>query len=437
MIEDALKSTRNLHRLILAVSLVTLVFSLSLRPPDQQRKQKAIIDALIDIDFSSYDVWLKPKLDEAIASWLEPATEPVVKSLESGNYPVFLREDIVDALRTPAHIGKLLIEELILKDVSTASLTQLNALNGFALAANVQITVPRVEGVVTELTAFLEDNPGAGKRIANAQVTISPYDSVGESFLPGKTVTGTLYFELVDAVAVGSAPVFQVTFDADIIEIPHTSFLAWLEQAELSPIVEIRAEKVIFAGSLAEAPRGFFQEKLGTLSLRLADEIKSAGPEKRTASILGTQVPGLLIVLAAPLTLMALMYYLVSHTAHLARLARRHSSEMAGFAWLPITMTEWPIPGTTRYIRGNIFELLMSLAVLPIVSLTVMYWKLDVFGGISLPTKLLIAGSILWILVFWRSVRREIEQIRQEFRKAEILEATPDNAVSVGDSSKG
>jgi len=60
MIEDALKSTRTLHRLIMTVSLVTIVFALSINLPEDKAAQKQIIDDLVAIDFTDYNAFVEP-----------------------------------------------------------------------------------------------------------------------------------------------------------------------------------------------------------------------------------------------------------------------------------------------------------------------------------------------------------------------------------------
>lgn len=77
MIEDALKSTRNLHRLIIGVSLAVLVFSLSVYLPDEKIRQKSAIDALLDIDFLAYEIWLQDKLEAEIKKQVIPAVQPL------------------------------------------------------------------------------------------------------------------------------------------------------------------------------------------------------------------------------------------------------------------------------------------------------------------------------------------------------------------------
>ena len=411
LIEDALKSTRNLHRLILAVSLVTLVFSFSLRVSESERLQKAVVDELIDTDFTRYSDWLEPKLDAAISEYLRPAVQPLDDSLRD-DVLAFNFQHITDALIQPAHVGQILVDQLVLANMSAASLSALDALNGLSLERNVQISVPQLGEIEDELRVFFERNSGFGKRIDSVLVTINDFDYDTDSFHPGDTITTTLYFELRDAVAVAGSPVFQAYFESKLIELPNTSFLAWLRETNNVGAIAVRDNRLLFAPSLNDLPRGFREEALGSLSLRLANDIQRAGPEARSATILGTEVPGLLIVLAAPLTLMALTYYFVSHAAHIARVAEHRAEEIVGFAWLPLTMTDWRFRGIERRIPGYVVELVFSLVFLPVLSLATLFLKLYQFGGVSLATGVLIGLAIVWVIVFAWYARSAVLRIR-------------------------
>ena len=412
MIEDALKSTRNLHRLILAVSLVTLVFSLSLNSEETKRAQKAAIDALRQVNFLAYETWLSAKLQLRIDEALGPAIAPIESALEGVDL-VLLLDEISKVLREPAHVGRLLTEDLVLSNASAATLSQFEALNDLQLARDVQITVPDLAPLVPKLLDFFETRGTTVWRIENAMVTTEFSESIGTSFVPLDRLTAMLYFELVDSASVAGAPVFQGRFDTTVVEVPDTSFLSWLAEAELGSAVDIVDGRVKFAPLLSGASYSFREEKLGTLSLRLAEEIAAAGPEKHTATILGTQVPGLLVVLAAPLTLMVLTYYFVSHTTHVSRLVERHAKEIRGFAWLPIAISHWRVPGLARPIPGHRIELLASAGLLPLAALSALYVKLRSFGDVSAPASLLLLVASLWIASSWWIAQRKVDLIRE------------------------
>ena len=276
-----------------------------------------------------------------------------------------------------------------------------------------QITVPEDEPLVAAILRFLEDSETTGRRIENASVTPDFPGSIATSFVPGDRLTAMLYFELVESVRVAGSPIFQGRFEAKVVEVPRTSFLWWLAEVDLGSAVKVANDRVTFAPLLSDVPHGFRETKLGTLSERLAKEIAAAGPEEHTATILGTRVPGLLVVVAAPLALMALTYYFANHTVHVSRLAERHANEIRDCAWLPITMMDWRIPGLVQPIPGHRVELLASAAVLPLAALFTLYVKLQSFGNVSAPTAFLLLVASLWIASFWWFAQRKVDRIRE------------------------
>jgi len=391
--------------------LVTLIFALSLKSEETKRIQKAAVDALLQADFLAYETWLAGKLQPFIDEALGPRTARVEAALK--DLLVFKLDEVVRVLNKPAHVGKLLTDETVLTDLDEATLAQLEHLNALSLGRDVQIAVPDLEPLVPEMLSFFGAHKTTGRRIEEASVITLASDRTVTSFVDLDRLPADLSFKLVDSVRVAGSPTFQGSFDVIMRDIPGTSFLSWLAETNLGSIVEIADGDVIFAPALSDAPNGVRQEKLGTLSQRLAREIASAGPEERTATILGTQVPGLLVVLAAPLTLMALTYYFVNHTTHVSRLAEQHADEIRGFAWLPITMRDWRIPGLARPIPGHRVELLVSTALLPLAALVALYFKLLAFGEVSKPTSLLLLVASLWIASFWWIAQRKVDRIRE------------------------
>ena len=414
MIEDALKSTRNLHRLIIAVSLITIVFSLSLQIDPQRQQRKDAIDTLLEQDFLAYEAWLARKVQSAVDKVLPEAVAPVRSVLEDDRILVFQTDDIADALTKPIHVGKLLTRDLVVSDLPAATLADLDRLDVLEVSRDVQITIPELKPLAPALKAFFEAHPDAGKRVSEVQVTssVSDLNVTGESFVTGDSLSGGLYFELVDAVTFSGAPVFQGMFDARVVEVPDTAFTTWLKTLNLPNIVRVDGEQIVFLPSLGELPRGFREEKLGVLSARLAAEIAASGPEQQTATILGTEVPGLLVVYAAPLVLMALVYYFMWHVFHLLKLAPSHAKEIGDFAWLPITMPSIRFPKTDQNVPLFLIEYLFSSLALPVFAIAVLYAKITEFGAISAFTISLLAVSVAWIAVHSGIGLRRIQRLR-------------------------
>lgn len=405
MIEDALKSTRTLHRLIMTVALVTIVFSLSLSLPQDKSKQKEIIDGLIAFDFAAYEQFVEEQVAGQAAATLRPIGDALTSKLEDAGHLVFGLDKLGEAFSKPVHVGKLLTGDLILNDVSNATLAALEGLNGLSLDRDVQILVPRAGELLEEISAFLEQHPGAGKRVDTIRLNIDAFDFNAESFLPGTEVYVGLYFELLDAVRVGGAPAFSANFVADIKPVPDTSFLHWLRRQEPdSKLVALANGEVKFASELDDAPTGVRTEKLGVLSLRLADEIASSGPARQSVSILGTNVPGSLVIFASPIILISLAYYFYNHTSHLRRLCGSDEGAFAQFAWLPLsldrTLEFTGSGGRPVRVYAGVMEVLMSGTVLPLLAIGLLYLQLSQFGDLSILHKVCMAAGATGIAVF-------------------------------------
>lgn len=424
MIEDALKSTRNLHRLIIGVSLAVLVFSLSISSAQDKIRQKNSIDTLIDINFLEYESWLDSHLDAEIRTRVLPATEPLQKFLNDSSHLIFGLDNIADVLQKPAHIGQFLVGESLLSSVSAANLTSLAALNGLSLDQDVQITVPQVEGLIAQLEDFLNSNGATGKRITSAMNSITDDSPLLATFLPDTATVAFLSFELTDTSVAAATPVFQGLYEFDLITIPDTSFISWVDQKKLLPHVRTTNNELQFLPDLEPLPKGYSEEPLGKLSLRLEDEIRSAGPDQRTIKILGTEVPGRLLVLAAPLILLALLYYFKSHLSHICRMSSAHAEEMIGFSWLPLNANVWQIPRTSFTGSAHVVEIVSTLALLPIGALVVMYVRLGLFGSVHWGTALLIGITCMFAILICYMSLQDVRSIRNRLHSDPDIEST-------------
>ncbi|MDZ7710864.1 MAG: hypothetical protein U5K36_13010 [Roseovarius sp.] len=99
---------------------------------------------------------------------------------------------------------------------------------------------------------------------------------------------------------------------------------------------EIDSDQILFGPGLADLPSGERETSLGVIATGLSRDIAQLGPDKQTATFLGTSVPGRLVLIAAPIVLIALQYYFANYTRHLVRLAERNIDMFRQFAWLPL-----------------------------------------------------------------------------------------------------
>ena len=429
MIEDALKSTRTLHRLIMAVSLTTLVFALSLSLPKEKVAQRDAIDALINSNFLVYDQFVA----QQVKTFSEEILLPFGTTLdEKVNSTQGLTSDLYglgEVFSKPLHIGKLLTKDLVLANLSSATLSQLNSLGTLQFSSDIQVVVPRTKELTEKVEAFLSDNSVFGYKLGNIRVNGKEHNSTADfveeqkfttdSFLPGADTNFLLEFDLVDMAGNGLDRTFNEHLTADYVTLPKSSFVQWLANNEdMVGVVSIDDSQVVFAPSLENAPQGIREEKLGSLLQRLTNEIESERLEGQSVTILGTQVPGLLIIVAAPLTLLALSYYFTNHTGHLAQLIEKDAKAFKGFAWMPLAIRiDFPLfffrkaEGDYR-ISGWVLETITSSVILPVASLAILYWQLTHIVVIGLWPSLVILIASIGIVIFGLKSLRNIKTVR-------------------------
>ena len=430
MIEDALKATRTLHRLIMAVSLTTLVFALSLSLPKEKVAQRDAIDALINSDFLAYDQIVAKQVKTFREENLVPFGTTLNKKVNSTPGLTSDLYGLGEVYSKQLHIGKLLTKNLVLANISSATLSQLNSLDTFQIISrDVQVVVPRIKELTEKVEAFLSDNSVFGYKLGNIRVNGKEHNSTTDfveeqkfttdSFLPGADTNFLLEFDLVNMAGNGLDRTFSEHLTADYVTLPKSSFVQWLANNEdMVGVVSIDDSQVVFAPSLENAPKGIREEKLGSLLQRLTNEIESERLEGQSVTILGTQVPGLLIIVAAPLTLLALSYYFTNHTGHLAQLIEKDAKAFKGFAWMPLAIRiDFPLfffrkaEGDYR-ISGWVLETITSSVILPVASLAILYWQLTHIVVIGLWPSLVILIASIGIVIFGLKSLRNIKTVR-------------------------
>lgn len=392
LIEDALKATRTLHRLIMTVSLVTLVFALSLDLPREKVYLRDRIDALLELDFLAYEDFVAEKVEAFRIKTLEPIGAEWRDLFKDSGFLVLNLHHIGDGFAQPIHIGKLLTDKLVLADIENATLAQLEALNGLGLDQNVQVVVPRTDSLKTPILEFLGNEARTGQRLDELRISLDLPELIGTSRLPGQDAVAGIYFELVREVLSGAAPVFNASFYVDIVELPDTSFMAWVAHTpSIGAILPIddQGEVNFLHGlydpsslELSNLPAGDKTRPLGEVRSRLHEEITGAGPDRQAVSFLGTEVPGYLVAIAAPLTLLVLAYYFANHTSHLRRVVLDQSTDVSSFAWMPIAMRAG-IRKTGSFAHWWALETVGTVILLPIAALCVLYFQLFEFSAIN------------------------------------------------------
>lgn len=412
MIEDALKNIRNVYRLILTVSFITLVFSLSISFPQDKKIRLTQIEKLIEFNFLEYVSFVDQSIDELFLPKLNKLSEDLKEKIEKQGLQIFNLHHIHEAFTKNSHVGKILIEELILGNTSNANLNQFNALNGLSLNKDVQVILPEVDKIAKAISLFLHENYKVGLRVDNVNLSIGNFPFSGASFLPNDKTLLNLYFVLAATIRTDGSPVFNVDFPAKVISLPDTSFEHWIiEKSKNMDIVKQQDGELVWLPTLNNLPNGFREQTLGLLAKNLKNDIKKTSPEEQKVSILGANMPGILLIYASPILLIALMYYLMNHSFHLLKLAKKNDNLIFfnQFSWMPLSLKKyWQI------------DLIGSIVLLPFLSLFILFIQLSRFGATKYLSIMLLVGTLIMIGLLARIILKNIRAIREAVEKETI-----------------
>ena len=269
MVEDALKSARNIHRFILAVSLVSLVFALSIELPENLTDLRKRIAELKEIPFNDYETFALKAAKDFASKKLSSDASVLEKSFESSGLMIFELSKLSDALQTPVHIGRILTKSIVFVDVDGATLESMDAVSSVLdIKKNTNFVRINVNDLVKELDQFFANNPCNGCRIDGVRMEIEDYDFNIDSFFPGNTSPiVSVYFELRKTGINVGAPVFNANFRSTTIDVPNSSWIKWFQKLKVSDkVVKISKNgKMTWLPGMDNPPKGYRQKKIGLL----------------------------------------------------------------------------------------------------------------------------------------------------------------------------
>ena len=379
MLEDALKATRTLHRLITTVSLVALVFAFSLVPPDEKIEQMDAIEYIMEADIEEYRAYLGQverqehgKQLEKLKNNLEQDSRFFSERFETNGW--------LSSLAKPAGIRRPVIVREEFTEMPSVTLGQLSIHEDYGFGEPPVLYMLDPVVLSRDLLQLLttsgldSEQPLWGFEPNGAVVERPSTDELREGGLVAVRVDGY------------PTPMnFEVPMERR--ELQEATLHSWLGQGQdVGALAEV----------LDDVPLGRRRTELDELYQTLAGEVDLAGPGARSVAIVGTEVPGRLIAFAAPLALLILGYYLAVHTVHLRHIAHEDAEEFKQFAWMPLALrTTIPVrvPGTRhRSISVWSLETAAGTIGLPSTSLGVLYWQLSAFGEIDLEPVAVVMG---------------------------------------------
>ncbi len=372
MVEDALKTCRNLHRLIIAVNVAAIVFALSISRPEDDSLVVEQIESFEQVDFAKYPDWADDLAQRQYAKRHQKMIAAFAEELGKIDSLVFNIHHIADVAGTSPHVSRLLVEDTMLVSGDAAKIDAIEQLLSplYHVGRDVQIWVPDLSReLIQDISNFINENGTTGSRIDNVRIEMqtAPILSSPHNFVPTEEAFAQIYFEIVPPQ--GGGPVFTRDLKCTIEEVPNTSLLQWLQfNGQSSKALKIDAGKIQVFPELRPFSKGFSQKTIGEARNTALDNIRSMSPESQSITLLGTKVPGQLATIAAPVVSTLLLFYLAAHLPHMRRLMDRHSDEIAEFAWLALQ------PG-----RSWLIDVTGTLVVLPMIAFIIMNIRLSAF----------------------------------------------------------
>lgn len=401
MIEDALKAARNIHRLIISVSLLTVVFALSVELPKEKVQQLEELENLAKFPFMSYDNFVEAQVEKTIPTLVEKRIQYLEQVLEGPM--IFDLSKISEAAKTPVHIGKIESQNLVFSKVQDASLSNFDAITSvLSRDRPIQLWLPKIEALEKDLKEFFAQHPQAGGRISNVRLELAAESDVfGESeietFIDVKEIWAQIYFELIPADGPIGTPVFTAPIPAELYELPASSWKSWfLLQENSAELVETVGNDLRWLPKLKKRPNGFDQQEIGVLISKIKEDLQDLSPEENKMTVLGSEVPGILVIYASPLILLALAYYLRNHLGHLQKLVEKSRADFKDFAWMPLSLGKsWK------------YESFATIIGIPILSVVTLNIRLSAFGD-NRPFSITLAFVAVAVAIFlgYSSIKR-------------------------------
>lgn len=414
MLDDSLKSTRSIHRLLISASFVTFLFAISLEPPEDLIVQRDYVSELLEVDFYEYEKYIEQRILEFDSVHLLPAANQISEALKARNFFVNNVNNLGEVFSYSPHISKVSVDSLAVSDIAGSTLSQLDALNKLNIDLDVQIVVPKIDDLPQLLMQFLDTYDAMGSQVSLLTLGLEDHSIAAHSFLESKEQLLSLYFQITGPYNMGGAPEFYQELKAEVMTIPNTSFKSWLLLKKKTDLFAEDGKRLVFL------PKLNIPEISGIRDMRMKELIARIDAEKerigrpgdsQTIKIVGISVPGVLIVFASPLLLFSLIYYLYNHVHHISLTVEEHFEEIKQFSWSPISVRK-----TWR------FDSLSSIIALPVVAILVLFYQYTQFDTVSVWPSIVLGVCFMGLLITGVMIFNKIRFIRQVIFETPVVE---------------
>lgn len=444
MVEDALKSTRNVQRLLLVACSVAIAFLGSLEDISEERRMLHHLKALQSLGSRTYASEIETLVVGMRTSGVDATVRAFLDGLASqlrshGVRSVHGIERITAAISQPAWVGRLEPEELPFADEELTVAEIVAALRPLPTGRDVELVWAKPDDrFIERIAAFLGGVAGAEShperlRIENVTlVPAYPVDLEGHSFLgmvkrpflplqsrarEGRfeergTTPLRLSFDVLGSS--GQPARFEGVLTGSLVELPDSSWMRHMGKKNIFDRyinIAISSRTMVGRGRAAWVslrslwPREPLDrnEPIGALKKKLEARIERAEAANRTIDIIGLSIPGALAVVGIPVVLLSLAVSLLLHLQHLERLVAAHRSTFRCFSWIPFA------PG-----RVWAWECVLVVIAMPFFAHLLLFLKAPAFGRLGLAAFVLAAAGAVAILAIGSQVLRTVRRVRRK-----------------------
>ena len=404
--EQSLKAVVNLHRSLIAASVVALVLGLTTGGAGPEEVLRVRAEELLAVDFEEYEAFVSRQAAGHIsmlpgqADIFEAAlADRGVRLSTAGS---FLISDLFDPVGISTAVR---IQNSNFKEQGVVSLTDLSELaSAFEASGDAKLLAPDPVSLAEEIQQVMTlGRDGDDLREVTGVRRASPPPVLQMPFVDDGTEAAysVSYREHVG----GPEATQQITLSAETKAhpVPGTSLVDWLRQ-------QPRLGDDLFSAS-ADAVTLLPSNDLSVLSRSvplsqlpaLLDE-KAAARRSRLSSVkvLGIDLPGSLLFTAFPIVVGVLGYYVVQHLAHVRSLvaAGKDRGPIDACGWLPVVMrTRLPLDRSgRRSVEFWRLEAVAGLVLLPAAALGAMLVNAILQSDNGWTVGVLVAGIICAIV---------------------------------------
>ena len=392
MLEDGLNTLRTTWHVLLSTSVVVLLFACSLQVPEDLQEQRLQVQRLLNVDWHAYEKYVEERT--------QPQAEELYRELRAecsqsfsaligfiDNRDVFLSE-----LTSEIEPTRLFISNTPLDDVQRFHLNDSAVLERLPLWRDAQVILPRVESL-REMLGKMRGHFSQNIIIKDVEWSLSVEEGAPSTIIPS-AATYINVTVVAQTDGQGKTSMWRSSVVCDLISVEKTAFSDWLQgNKDVAKLYAIETGSFSLLPSISGVGNALRDVPIGQLEDDLAKEIERAGPVHKSVSILGADIPGILLVLAAPLALAGLSYYFMRFAVYVQGLAQKDAEGLCGFAWLPL------MPAGMR-------DASVVLLVLPLVAVVVMLVQTARFGLVPGYQWAVSVGMIVLIIgCGWRSLR--------------------------------